>query len=127
MKNILAISFLIMLLNTSSAYAQLPVYVTVNELNEWCKAHTTPTKTSNASPGDKYQNLCVGFVTGVTDAHQRFVNNGFMPTYWCSQGGVSTNELILIVSSYIQTNLNTLPDDAVGAVINAVREAYPCK
>ena len=126
MKNTLTISFLIMLLNTNAAYAELPVYVTVNELNGWCKAYTAKKTASNASLDGKYENLCVGFVTGVTDAHQRFVNNGFMPSYWCSQGGVSVNELIKIVSTYIQANLHTLPDDAVGAVINAVREAYPC-
>ncbi len=108
------------------AYCELSVYTTTSELTGWCKPYLLATSTKGNSQYVSPDNLCTGFITGVTDAHQRFVNDGFMPPYWCGPGGVSKNKLAGIVALYLQGNSGSLRADAAGVVANAVREAYPC-
>ena len=127
MRNLSIFVLLCVICQTRVAYGELSVYTTASELMEWCKPYIISINHYDNLYAVAPDNLCDGFITGVTDAHQRFVNNGFMPPYWCGPGGVSKDKLVRIVMRYMQANLENLRADAAGAVINAVREAYPCK
>ena len=126
MKNLSMFILLCVISQTRLAYCELSVYTTASELMDWCKPYIISTNHKGNLQDVLPDNLCTGFITGVTDAHQRFVNNGFMPPYWCGPGGVSKNKLVHIVTTYLQANPEKLPADAAGAVANAVYEAFPC-
>lgn len=123
-----ALSLLLLVIcQTRVAYAEVSVYTMTSELMEWCKPYFVSIYQYENLYAVAPDNLCTGFITGVTDAHQRFVYNGSMPPYWCGPGGVSKDKLARIVTVYLQANSENLNVDAASAVMSAVKEAYPCK
>ena len=127
MKNYSICIVLLLICPMKVAYCELSVFTSVSELVDWCKPYSLSINQFDNLYAVAPDNLCSNFITGVTDAHQRFVHNGLMSPLWCGPGGVSKDKLARIVTLYLQTNSENLLADAAGSVADAVKEAYPCE
>jgi len=115
--NRIRLLLLAFLLVCHSAYGE---YLYGNELLEVCEAFVNNT---NFEKGI----ACNGYISGVFDAHEIFVDWDDMKPSWCMPDSVTNAQLILIVTKYLQENPNKLRAGASGHVVNALIKTFPCE
>lgn len=80
----------------------------------------------NASQGDADRTHCYGYIQGASDVA------GVMSSQWglklfCPQVGVNTGQLRLVVKNYLEEHPERLHFGAGSLVLDAFRQAFPCK
>jgi len=109
---------IVLLFSSGQAMAEI-TFLNGNDLLEICEAYLDEDFTKG--------NTCAGFVVGVSDAHQTFVNWGLMKSAWCLPDGVNTIQLVRIATKYLQENpkdLHVVAGSLVGAALGL---AFPCE
>jgi len=104
------------LLVSHGAYGE---YLYGNELLEVCEAFVNNTDFEKGV-------ACNGYISGVFDTHEIFVDWDDMKPSWCIPDSVTNAQLIFIVTKYLQENPDKLRAGASGHVINALIKAFPC-
>ncbi len=70
--------------------------------------------------------VCASYIAGVVDAHNLFVESGYIRRVWCLPEDVTTKQLEQIVINYLKTTPEHLEKDRSGLIIIALMEAYSC-
>jgi len=95
-------------------------FMSGSELLERCEARLS--ETGSAAKG----NTCVGFLTGVADAHDNFTSWEVMSPLWCLPV-MGTDQLIRVVTKHLQENPEDLHHTAASLITNALAAAFPCE
>ena len=90
-------------------------YMSANKLLSLCESNSVAD-----------QNVCVGYVLGVTDAAQMLDSQTNMKRY-CPSKNITSNQLEKTVVKYMNANRQNLVKQASYYVLVALREAFPCK
>jgi hypothetical protein len=90
-------------------------YMSANKLLSLC-----------ASDSVADQNVCVGFVLGVTDAAQMLDSETNMKRY-CLSKNVTSSQLEKTAVTYMNNNPQQLDKPASYNVLVSLRKAFPCK
>lgn len=70
---------------------------------------------------------CLGYISGLSDAHEVFVALGLAPKQWCwPPDGISNRQMASIVHQYLSDNPAWLEKSAALLSFFALFEAYPC-
>ena len=70
---------------------------------------------------------CLGYITGLSDSHEVFVDLGLFKKQWCwPPEGISNREMAAIVHRYLQDNPGLLEKSAALISSFALFEAFPC-
>jgi hypothetical protein len=112
MKNILMLFVLIMFSECSYA-----VFTTGNDLAKEMVEYEK--KENNDLVGIFLGGHYTGYVDGITA-----VTAGLM---WCNPGNVTPGQIFKIVSKYLNNNPENLHFSADSLVVQALKEAFPCK
>jgi hypothetical protein len=79
---------------------------------------------TNTKPG--YQEICDGYLRGIAE-FQEFIWSGQMEPIFCLPDGWTESTMRPVVISYISSNIeNWQGRPALGAVIAALSDAFPC-
>jgi len=70
---------------------------------------------------------CQGFIMGVADAHNAFVEWKEMEQRWCMPAGIGGAQLVRVVTKHLQENPQELHMTAGSMVANAIILAFPCE
>jgi len=89
-------------------------YMTANKLLSLCESNSVAD-----------QNVCVGYVLGVTDAAQMLDSETNMRRY-CPSKNVTSSQLEKTVVKYMSENRQNLAKAASYYVLVALRQAFPC-
>jgi len=92
-----------------------------NELLAMCEAYLS--ETGSAAKG----NTCFGYVAGIVDAHNTFVNLADLEQSWCPPENLDGSQLVRVVTKYLQGNPQQLHLTASSLVVNALILAFPCE
>jgi hypothetical protein len=101
---------LISVINPASA----GYYMSANKLLSLCESNSVAD-----------QNVCVGYVLGVTDAAQMLDSETNMRRY-CPSKNVTSSQLEKTVVKYMSENRQNLAKAASYYVLVALRKAFPC-
>ena len=113
--------YLLMIVLLFSSNQAAAGFFSGSELLERCEARLS--ETGNTARG----NTCFGFVVGISDSHDNFTMWGKMSPLWCSPDNVGTDQLIRIVTKYLQEHPESLHLEASSLVSNALNFAFPCE
>ncbi|MFT4561932.1 MAG: hypothetical protein ACI9BW_001675 [Gammaproteobacteria bacterium] len=70
---------------------------------------------------------CLGYVSGLSDTHEAFVDlNTFKPQWCWPTEGVSNRQMATVVYNYLKNNTALLDKSAALLASIAFFEAYPC-
>jgi len=72
-------------------------------------------------------NDCNGYVTGISDIYVTLVEWGNVKPAWCIPVGVDSDQLIRVVTKYLQENPEELHLTAGSLVANAFGRSFPCE
>ena len=82
---------------------------------------------SAAADGFTRATDCLGYISGLSDAHEVFVDLGLAPKQWCwPPDGISNRQMASIVHQYLLDNPAWLEKSAALLSFFALFEAYPC-
>jgi len=96
-------------------------YYTGNELLEKCEACINETSVAKG-------NACAGYILGISDLHEMFVALGMLKKGWCKPlVSVETNQLVRIVTKFLQEHPEDLHFAASELVADALTKAFPCE
>lgn len=71
---------------------------------------------------------CLGYVTGLSDMHEAFVDLNTFKRQWCWPAeGISNRQMARVVYDYLQANSALLDKSAALLTSFALLDAYPCK
>jgi len=111
----------VLLFSSGQARATRNVFLVGNKLLEVCEAHIS--ETGSAAKG----NICVGYITGISDAQGLFVDwRGIKPS-WCLPLEATSNQLVRVVTKYLQEHPEYLHLTADGLIGNALKASFPCE
>jgi len=112
---------LMVVLLCSFNQARAGAFYTGNEMLELCERYLGETNIENVAKG----NICAGYIIGIFDVHDSFVSHGKSKTLWCSPGNINTNQLVRIVTKFMQERPGILHFAADSIIINALSGAFP--
>ena len=70
---------------------------------------------------------CLGYISGLSDAHEVFIDLGLAPKQWCwPPDGISNRRMAAIVHRYLLDNPAWLEKSAALLSFFALFEAFPC-
>ncbi|MDA0824137.1 MAG: Rap1a/Tai family immunity protein [Proteobacteria bacterium] len=70
---------------------------------------------------------CLGYISGLSDTHEAFVDlNTFKPQWCWPAEGVSNRQMAIVVKDYLEYNAALLDKSAALLASIAFFEAYPC-
>ncbi len=70
---------------------------------------------------------CAGYIAAAADMHEVFVANGVMAELWCAPVGVSADELMQVVTIFLDSQSGNLGAAAGTFIAAAFMEAFPCE
>jgi len=95
-------------------------FLTGNELLEMCEEYLSDT----GSPAKGH--TCMGYVIGIADAEDAFVDWKLMGKKICNTNTMSS-QIVRVVIKYLQENPQNLHKSAGSLVANALSLAFPCE
>ena len=98
-------------------------FVGGNVLLERCEAYLDGNTSANIAKG----NACLGYVTGIADAHNLFISWKHMGQLWCEPENMEGVQLVRVVTKYLQESPQKLHLAADSLVANAIIFAFPCE
>ena len=69
---------------------------------------------------------CLGYISGVVDAHDTFVSWNESVALWCLPGSVQGGQLIRVVQNYLDANPDKTHLTGSSLIANAFQAAFPC-
>ena len=102
------------------AHGEARAFISGNELLRLC----------DGAAEDRFSRAtdCLGYISGLSDSHEVFVDLGLVPKQWCwPPEGISNRQMATIVHQYLRNNPNLLAKSAALLSSFALLEAYPCK
>jgi len=96
-------------------------YMFANDLLEYCEAQIS--ETGSVAKG----NACAGYIMGIVDLYRSLVVLGHTQRLWCHPEKVHSNQLVRIVTKYLQEHPEDLHRPASTLVVNALIKAFPCE
>ena len=70
---------------------------------------------------------CLGYITGLSDTHEAFVDLNTFKRQWCWPAeGISNRQMARVVYDYLQANFVLLDKSAALLTSFALLDAYPC-
>jgi len=112
---------MVVLLFSSSPAGAVRSFVSGGELLQRCETYLS--ETGSAAQG----NVCPGYVAGIFDVHTAFVAWEMMKPMWCVPYDVNSNQLVRIVTKYLQEHPENLHHTAGTLVGDALVGAFPCE
>jgi len=110
--------------NQARAVGSDGYFVSGSELLERCEAYLGDDTNANIASG----NACAGYVEGIVDEHNTFVNWGeIKPAWWCVSKHSNLGQLIHVVTKYLQEHPEDLHQTASGLTVIALTDAFPCE
>ena len=73
-----------------------------------------------------YQDYCLGYVTGIVEATDTYVEWKKMESGFCIPAGVSRGQLESVAVKYLKDNPSKLHLNAASLVANALSHSFPC-
>jgi len=113
---------MIVLLCTINQARASEAFMSGNYLLERCEAYINKTNTAKG-------HVCLGYVGGIADIHEIFVNWGDMKANWCLpvDGNVNMEQLLRIVTKNLQENPENLHLSASSLISNNFAKTFPCE
>ena len=112
-----------------SLFLSLSVYAafyTGNQLLELCEAYYEENITT-ITKANVYEALdCIGYMKGIVDMHETFVELGSTKQYWCFTENVKADQLVHITVKYLQEHPEALHLTAGFLTATALYLAFPC-
>ena len=115
---------IVLLCVVSQTRADVRGFFSGNQLLERCEPGLRENKTTE-DLFNVYE--CLGYIKGIFDVHGNLIDFGVMKPVWCMPKGVSLDQLLRIVTKYLQEHYESLHTCAGTHVINAFVEAFPCR
>jgi len=117
MKNTLAA--LVLLFISTTVNAEPKAFINGYELLRICE--------TAVESGFSRATDCLGYVSGLSDAHEAFTDLKLVPKQWCwPPEGISNRQMAQVVFAYLQTHTSLLDKSAALLGSIAFFEAYPC-
>jgi len=112
----------VLLFSFNQVRADETAFMIGSRLLENCEAWIYRTDVSKAG-------ICLGYVQGVSDAHNAFLSWETIEKHYCHPGPgiITVGQLSRIVTKHLQENPKDLHLMASSSVINALILAFPCE
>jgi len=116
----LLLAGLTVLLQTATAHADPKAFIDGYELLRLCE--------SAAESGFSRATDCLGYVSGLSDAHEAFSDLKILDKQWCwPPDGISNRQMAGVVYEYLKNNTALLDKSAALLGSFAFLDAYPCR
>lgn len=112
--------YLAILLPSWTAHADPKAFIDGYELLRLCE--------SAAESGFSRATDCLGYVSGLSDAHEAFSDLKILDKQWCwPPDGISNRQMAAVVFEYLKNNTALLDKSAALLGSFAFLDAYPCR
>ena len=86
-----------------------------------------PASDISESQAAAYKGICIGYLSGISDAHGTYAAWG-IPKYFCAPKGTINPEVLMeVFIEYVNEKPERLPMAAGSIAMNAFAKAYPCE
>ncbi len=107
-------------LGATTAHADPKAFIDGYELLRLCE--------SAAESGFSRATDCLGYVSGLSDAHEAFSDLKILDKQWCwPPDGISNRQMAAVVFDYLKNNTALLDKSAALLGSFAFLDAYPCR
>jgi len=114
---------LIIVLLFSFNQARADTFYDGNKMLALCEAYIRNSNNVDIAEG----NACFGYVTGIVDMHDTFVEWKLMSPYWCMPDKMNGTQLVRVVTKHLQEFPEDLHLAADSLVARALYKPFPCE
>lgn len=116
----LLLAALAIMTQTTTVHAEPKAFIDGYELLRLCE--------SAAESGFSRATDCLGYVSGLSDAHEAFSDLKILDKQWCwPPDGISNRQMAAVVFEYLKNNTALLDKSAALLGAFAFLDAYPCR